>query len=204
MRCTTIALLAAALCAPIGPLAAIDPLVAQDTAPQPERLQPASSTSASYVVGPEDVIEVFVWKEPDLSTTVTIRPDGMITLPLAGELDAAGYTPTQLGEMVADRLKQYMDRPLVTVVVKQINSPKISVLGEVRRPGRYLLLQTTSVLDAIAMGGGFTEFASREFVVVLRQTPNGQQRYRVNVKRMVNDNGGRPFQLTPRDVVYVY
>jgi polysaccharide export outer membrane protein len=155
-------------------------------------------------VGPEDVIEIFVWKEPDLSTTVTVRPDGMITLPLAGELEAAGWTPTRLGDEIADRLKQYMDRPLVTVVVKQINSPKISVLGEVRRPGRYLVLQATSVLDAIAMGGGFTEFASRDYVVVLRKTPSGQQRYRLNVKRMVNDNNSRVFRLNPQDVVYVY
>src|SRR5688572_6411820 len=198
MRSTTIALLVAALSA------SLTPLVAQDAAPSPDRGRGAS-TSSSYVVGPEDVIEVFVWKEPELSTTVTIRPDGMITLPLAGELEAAGTTPAELGEQIADRLKQYMDRPLVTVVVKTINSPKISVLGEVRRPGRYLMLQSTSVLDAIAMGGGFTEFASRDFVVVLRTAPNGQQqRYRVNVKRMVNSNGGRPFSLTPRDVVYVY
>ena len=198
MRCSIIALLAIAMSAPVAPIAA------QDAAPSPNRVRGASS-SGSYVVGPEDVIEVFVWKEPELSTTVTIRPDGMITLPLAGDLEAAGTTPAELGDQIADRLKQYMDRPLVTVVVKQINSPKISVLGEVRRPGRYLILQNTSVLDAIAMGGGFTEFASRDFVVVLRTAPNGQQqRYRVNVKRMVNDNGGRPFQLTPRDVVYVY
>jgi polysaccharide export outer membrane protein len=199
MRCPIAALLALVLSAPIAPLAA------QDAAPSPNRPRGSSANSGSYVVGPEDVIEVFVWKEPELSTTVTIRPDGMITLPLAGDLEAAGTTPAELGDQIADRLKQYMDRPLVTVVVKQINSPKISVLGEVRRPGRYLMLQRTSVLDAIAMGGGFTEFASRDTVVVLRIAPNGQQqRYRVNVKRMVNDNGGRPFQLAPRDVVYVY
>ena len=199
MRSTTVALLVAALSVSMTPLGA------QDAAPSPDRDRGASS-SGSYRVGPEDVIEVFVWKEPELSTTVTIRPDGMITLPLAGELEAAGTTPAELGEQIADRLKQYMDRPLVTVVVKTINSPKISVLGEVRRPGRYLMLQSTSVLDAIAMGGGFTEFASRDFVVVLRTAPNGQQqRYRVNVKKMVNsNNNGRPFSLTPRDVVYVY
>lgn len=177
------------------------PVAAQDAAPSRSRI---SDDEGSYVVGPEDLIEVFVWKEPDLSTTVTVRPDGMITLPLAGDLHASGSTPAQLGDEIADRLRQYIDRPLVTVVVKQINSPKISVLGEVRRPGRYLLLQTTSVLDAIAMGGGFTEFASRDYVVVLRKTPSGQQRYRLNVKRMVNDNSSRPFHLTAQDVVYVY
>jgi polysaccharide export outer membrane protein len=199
MRWSNVALLTGLLCAPAASLAA------QADAPTPNRIHGGSTPSGSYVVGPEDVIEVFVWKEPELSTTVTIRPDGMITLPLAGELQASGETPAELGDQIADRLKQYMDRPLVTVVVKQINSPKISVLGEVRRPGRYLLLQTTSVLDAIAMGGGFTEFASRDEVVVLRPAPNGQQqRYRVNVKKMVNDNGARPFTLKPGDVVYAY
>jgi len=196
MRLSSLLSLAAAM------LAAALPIVAQDAAPS--SLRGRAQQGGSYVVGPEDLIEVFVWKEPELSTTVTVRPDGMITLPLAGELHAEGSTPAQLGDEIADRLKQYMDRPLVTVVVKQINSPKISVLGEVRRPGRYLLLQTTSVLDAIAMGGGFTEFASRDYVVVLRKTAAGQQRYRLNVKQMVNSNNSRPFHLTPQDVVYVY
>jgi polysaccharide export outer membrane protein len=198
MRCSTAALLAAALSV------ATLPIAAQDAAPSSVRGRGAPGETGSYLVGPEDLIEVFVWKEPELSTTVTVRPDGMITLPLAGDLLASGSTPADLGEEIAERLKQYMDRPLVTVVVKQINSPKISVLGEVRRPGRYLMLQATSVLDAIAMGGGFTEFASRDYVVVLRKTPAGQQRYRLNVKRMVNDNKSRPFRLTPQDVVYVY
>jgi polysaccharide export outer membrane protein len=199
MRCSIAALLAATL------FAATIPVAAQNAAPSTVRVRGDAEERGSYVVGPEDVIEVFVWKEPELSTTVTVRPDGMITLPLAGELEASGSTPQQLGEEIADRLKQYIDRPLVTVVVKQINSPKVSVLGEVRRPGRYLLLQSTSVLEAIAMGGGFTEFASRDYVVVLRKTPAGQQRFRINVKRMVNsNNNSRPFQLTPQDVVYVY
>jgi polysaccharide export outer membrane protein len=176
---------------------------AQDAQPLTPRLR-ADQDPESYVVGAEDLIEVFVWKEPELSTTVTVRPDGMITLPLAGDLEAAGATPAQLGDEIAERLRQYVENPLVTVVVKEINSPKISVLGEVRRPGRYLLLQTTSVLDAIALGGGFTEFASRDFVVVLRKAPSGQQRYRLNVKQMVNSNKSRPFHLTPQDVVYVY
>jgi polysaccharide export outer membrane protein len=196
MRAPTLLSLAATI------FAAALPIAAQDAAPS--SLRSRAQQDASYVVGPEDLIEVFVWKEPELSTTVTVRPDGMITLPLAGDLHAEGSTPARLGEEIADRLRQYMDRPLVTVVVKEINSPKISVLGEVRRPGRYLLLQTTSVLDAIAMGGGFTEFASRDYVVVLRKTPSGQQRYRLNVKQMVNNNHSRPFHLTPHDVVYVY
>ncbi|HVR28417.1 MAG TPA: polysaccharide biosynthesis/export family protein [Thermoanaerobaculia bacterium] len=197
MRRSTVALLLAALFATGAP-----PAAAQSDAPLPGRSR--TDVSDGYKVGPEDVIEVFVWKEPEISTTVTVRPDGMITLPLVGDLHAAGSTPARLGEEIADRLKQYMDRPLVTVVVKEINSPKISVLGEVRRPGRYLLLQTTSLLDAIAMGGGFTEFASRNYVVVLRKTSAGQQRYRLNVKQMVNRNDSQPFHLTPHDVVYVY
>src|SRR4030095_4649510 len=107
MRSTTAALLVAAL------FAATAPIAAQDAAPVTNRV-PANNNIGSYVVGPEDVIDVFVWKEPELSTTVTIRPDGMITLPLAGALQASGSTPADLADQIADRLKQYIDRPLVT------------------------------------------------------------------------------------------
>src|SRR5262249_45914819 len=108
----------------------------------------------SYVLGPEDVIEVFVWKNPDLSTTATVRPDGRITLPLAGEIPAAGRSPEELRETITTQLRRYVENPFVTVMVKAINSSQISVLGEVRRPGRYRIAQRATILDAIALGGG--------------------------------------------------
>lgn len=183
-----------------GPLAAAErtasPQLAE--APTPEAVE----AGPSYVVGPSDVLEVFVWKEEELSTTTTVRPDGRISLPLAGELVAAGKTPRQLQAEVATRLGEYLDMPVVTVMVKEVNSPTISVLGQVRRPGRYLIPQGTTVLDAIAMSGGFTEFAHPGDVVVLRSTPSGTRRIPVDVRRLIK-NGAELFQLRPGDTVHV-
>ena len=162
----------------------------------------AAANPSGYRLGPADVIQVFVWKEPDLSTTVTVRPDGRITLPLAGELTAADKTPKQLEEELATRLSEYIDTPLVTVIVKEVESSKVSVLGEVQRPGRFVISQKTTVLDAIAMSGGFTEFAHRGEVLVLRPTSSGVRRIPVHVKRMLKQ-GGRPFYLQPGDTVHV-
>lgn len=177
-------------------------------AERPEAGPPAAAAerngdpSQGYRLGPGDVIEVFVWKEPELSTTAAVRPDGRISLPLAGEMEAAKRTAAELEEQLTARLEQYIEVPVVTVIVREVNSPRIAVLGEVRRPGRYLVAQRTTVLDAIAMGGGFTEFADRGNVVVLRPTPSGTKRIRVNVKRLLRD-GATPLYLEPEDTVYV-
>lgn len=169
---------------------------------EPAAAQSRTRAQADYELGPEDVIEVFVWKEPELSTTVIVRPDGRITLPLAGELEAAGKTPASLQSDIAGELERYIEQPVVTVIVKEINSRQISVLGEVRRPGRYRIAQRTTVLDAIALGGGFTEFAHRNNVVVLRKTSSGVRRMRVPVQHILR-NGTAPLYLEPGDTVYV-
>jgi len=160
------------------------------------------ASATDYTLGPEDVIEVFVWKEEELSRKVTVRPDGRVALPLAGELMASGKTPADLEKEIAERLREYIDVPLVTVIVEEINSPKVSVLGEVRRPGRFVISQKTTILDAIALSGGFTEFANRGDVVVLRQTQSGVERIPIDVKYLVNQ-GGNPFYLKPGDTVHV-
>jgi polysaccharide export outer membrane protein len=161
-----------------------------------------AASAAAYRLGPEDVIEVFVWKEPELSTTATVRPDGRITLPLVGELVASSKTVAELEEQITERLQSYIELPVVTVSVSEINSPKIAILGEVHRPGRYVIPQRTTVLDALAMGGGFTEYAKRDRVMVLRKTASGVQRIRVNVKQLLHD-GGDPVYLQPGDTVHV-
>jgi len=169
-----------------------------------DRSAPERETGGApgYQLGPEDVIEVFVWKNPELSSTATVRPDGRITLPLAGELVASGKTPEELRAAITAQLKRYVELPYVTVMVKAINSPQISVLGEVRKPGRYRLAQRASILDAIAMGGGFTEYADGKDVLVLRPTPGGgTRRIKVNVKSLLRD--GNPLRLEPGDTVYV-
>jgi polysaccharide biosynthesis/export protein len=161
------------------------------------------SAEAEYRLGPEDVIDVFVWKEPDLTTTVTIRPDGRISLPLTDQLDAAGKTAAQLQQEIAEKLKQFISNPVVNVIVRQVNSLKISVLGEVKKPDIYRIKNRVTVLDAIAMAGGFTEFAKPSKVVILRNTPQGQQRYQINIKQAVSDSAGAPIYLQPMDTVYV-
>jgi len=156
-----------------------------------------------FRLGPDDVIEVFVWKEPDLSTTVTIRPDGKISLPLANEIEASGKTAAELQVEIAARLQRYVIQPVVNVMVKQINSLKISVLGEVRKPDIYKIKNRITVLDAIAMAGGFTDLARPNRVIVLRNGTAGAQRLVINVNQLVMDKGGAPFYLQPLDTVYV-
>ncbi|SPF45619.1 Polysaccharide export protein [Candidatus Sulfopaludibacter sp. SbA4] len=169
-------------------------------------LRPPPSTTADgaeYRLGPEDVIDVFVWKEPDLTMTVVVRPDGRISLPLANEIEANGKTAVELQQEIAARLSKYVVQPVVNVMVKQVNSLKISVLGEVRRPDVYRIKNRVTVLDAIAMAGGFTDLARPNKVIVLRQTPTGPQRIKINIKQLVGDDGGTPFYLQTLDTVYV-
>ena len=156
-----------------------------------------------YRLGPEDVIDVFVWKEPDLSATVTVRPDGKVSLPLANELEASGKTAQELQQEIIKRLQQYLSEPVVNVMVKQINSMKISVLGEVRKPDVYRIKNRVSLLDAIAMAGGFTDLAKPSKVVVLRNTPEGVKRFQINIKQAVGDGKSAPFYLQSQDTVYV-
>jgi len=165
---------------------------------------PAASPGPSeYRLGPEDVIEVFVWKEPDLTTTVVIRPDGRISLPLANELQASGKTAVELQQEITEKLRQFIAQPVVNVMVKQVNSLKISVLGEVRKPDVYRIKNRVTVLDAIAMAGGFTDLARPNRVIVLRNGPSGPQRIKVNVKQAVAEERRAPIYLQPLDTVYV-
>ena len=167
---------------------------AQSPAPSPA---PAKS---EYFMGPEDVVQVWVWKEPDLSTTAVIRPDGKLSLPLIGELEAKGKTALDLQKEISSRLTAYLSEPVVTVIVKEVNYPKISVLGQVRRPDVYKIRQSMTVLDAIAMAGGFTEYANRGRVVVLRQSAPTRE-FRLNLKNP--DASSMQFVLQPFDTVYV-
>jgi polysaccharide export outer membrane protein len=188
-----------------SPLSAKDPAVssAEDPAPADRSVVATSiGDTQAYKLGAADVVEVFVWREPELSRTLTVRPDGFISLPLAGELVAAGRTPQDLEEQITHGLREYIEDPLVTVIVKEIKSPTISVLGEVLRPGRYVIPQRTTVLDAIAMSGGFTEFARPDRVTVIHRTATGTEQVRVHVKRLL-EKGGEPFYLAAGDAVHV-
>jgi len=170
---------------------------------KPIEIQSAPGFDRDYRLGPEDLVEVFVWKEPDLTTTVAVRPDGRISLPLTNELQASGQTVTELQGEITKRLARFIANPVVNVMVKEVKSPKISVLGEVKKPDVYKMLQKLSVLDAIALAGGFTEFAKPEKVVVIRNGSGAVQRIPVNVKKLLKAGRGEVFPLQPSDVVYV-
>jgi len=170
---------------------------------KPLEIQSAPGFDRDYRLGPEDLVEVFVWKEPDLTTTVAVRPDGRISLPLTNELQASGQTVTELQGEITKRLARFIANPVVNVMVKEVKSPKISVLGEVKKPDVYKMLQKLSVLDAIALAGGFTEFAKPEKVVVIRNGSGAVQRIPVNVKKLLKAGPGEVFPLQPSDVVYV-
>ena len=165
--------------------------------------EPATFGESEYRLGPEDVIGVLVWKQPELSTSVVVRPDGKISLALLGELDATGKTALQLQEEITKRLRQYVADPMVNVVVKEINSPKFSVLGQVRKPDRYHLKQRLTVLDAIALAGGFTDFAKRDKVTIIRNSGPDKIRIQVNLKKVVEDRRGEVYYIEPLDTIYV-
>ena len=162
-----------------------------------------NSNASEYRLGPDDVIDVFVWKEPELTTTVVIRPDGRISLPLTNDIEASGKTVVQLQRDVTEKLREFIAQPVVSVIVKQVNSLKISVLGEVRKPDVYRIKNRVTVLDAIAMAGGFSDLAKQNKVVVIRNGPSGPQRIKVNVKQLVTDNNKAWFYLQPLDTVFV-
>jgi polysaccharide export outer membrane protein len=161
---------------------------------------------AEYIVGPEDVLEINVWKNPDLSRTVTVRPDGVITLPLIGEGKVAGLTPRGLREMIRKRLGEYYkDIPEVTVTVTQVNSYYVYVLGEVRNPGKYQIKSFTTVLQAVALAGGFTEAADKSKMVILRKRQNGtDQRIKVSYKDFLRERNPKPnVLLQPGDTLII-
>jgi polysaccharide biosynthesis/export protein len=160
---------------------------------------------AAYKIGSSDVLAITVWKEPEVSRSIPVRPDGKISLPLVGELQAAGRTPLQLEQDISGKLKAYITNPDVNVMVQQINSEKFNVLGRVAHSGSYPLSTDTTVLDAIATAGGFLDFAKETGVYVLRSTPgSGQKRLAFNYKDVIK--GKHPEQnikLEPGDTVVV-
>ncbi len=156
-----------------------------------------------YRISREDVLEVVVWREPELSRVLPVRPDGKIALPLAGEMEAAGKTPTELREAVTRALVPFIRDVSVAVLVKEINGSKFYVLGEVHHPGSFPLRGATSVLQAIALAGGTDEFAGNE-VVWLRQKPDGgSERVSLSYRELVKGEAEGALWLAAGDVLYV-
>jgi len=142
--------------------------------PAPARAAAADERTPSphldYIIGPEDVLEISVWKNSDLSKTVMVRPDGKISLPLIGDVRASGLTPEELRENIVKELGEYQQTVVASVIVDQINSYKVFVFGEVASPGVYSLKRRTSLVQVIAMAGGFNQFASRNDIIVIRES----------------------------------
>ena len=126
-----------------------------------------------YIIGPSDVLAINVWKDTELSRTVPVRPDGKISLPLIGELQVSGLTALKVQRMVTERLKEYISNPEVSVIVQEVKSRTFAVLGKVAKPGSYELGKPTTVLEAIAIAGGFLDFAKLSKVYIIRPTGNG-------------------------------
>jgi polysaccharide export outer membrane protein len=145
----------------------------------------AAEASADYIIGPSDVLNIVFWREKELSSEVLVRPDGKISMPLLNDVMAAGLTPEQLRRTLADAAKRYIEDPVVTVVVKQINNNRVFVMGQVRNPGPFVLTGPTTVLQALAMAGGFTDFADRGHVLVTRVENGAQSTFTFNYDTVV-------------------
>ncbi len=160
------------------------------------------SSSTQYVIGPEDVLQIEVWREKNLSGTVPVRMDGKISLPLIRDVQAAGLTPLQLRDSLTQELGEFVENPDVSVTVMEANSFKVYVSGQVRNPGAFKLRTETNLLQIISMAGGFTEWANPKKILIIRKGNGSENRITANHKRMVN--GQDPMLvLKPEDTVIV-
>ena len=167
-------------------------------------VKPPESVPPGYIVGDSDVIRVNVWKEPEVSQTVVVRTDGNISLPLINEVKVSGMTPLQIQDLVAEKLKGFLTNPQVTVTVMEIRSKRAFITGEVARPGTYSLNAQTTVLQLIAQAGGFTPFAKKDSIVVLRTQDGKQSRLKFKYKEVVQGkNTEQNVALHPGDTVVV-
>ena len=179
----------------LGLLLAGISLPAQDQKPETQapKSAPASSSipanDASYKIGPQDVLRIDVWKEPEIARSgLPVRPDGKISLPLLNDVQAAGLSPQELSNVIAEGLKKFMNSPQVTVTVLDINSRRIYVMGEVSRPGAFPLLPNMTVLQALGSAGAFTQFAHTKGIYVLRAEGSKQQKFPFNYKDVIKGN----------------
>ncbi|MBV9180062.1 MAG: polysaccharide biosynthesis/export family protein [Acidobacteria bacterium] len=152
----------------------LEPAEASEEQSPGSEVKPAA-LQGNFLIGSDDVLAVNVWKEAEISRTVTVRPDGKISLPLVGELQASTKTPKQLQEEISAKLSAFVTEPAVSVIVQEIHSQRFNILGKVDRPGSYPLTEQATVLDAIAIAGGFRDFAKQKSIYVLRRQNDGVQ-----------------------------
>jgi len=176
------------------------------TTSDPSQEKSSLIVTTDYIIGPEDVLDITVWKNADLSKTVQVRPDGRISLPLIGDVAAVSRTSAQLTEEISTRLKAYMENPTVSIVVKEVNSYAIFVLGEVVKPGRYPLKSKTTLLQAVTLASGFTPVASRNKIVIFRFAKDGEPLMKIKASYddiVLRDGINQNIELKPGDTIVV-
>jgi polysaccharide export outer membrane protein len=204
---------AAATAAAAAPVAAvaIDAATAPAPAPAPPAPTPVIARDPStidmakqYLIGPEDVLDVTVWKNcPDLCRTVPVRPDGKVSLPLVNDVQAAGMTPMDLRKMLTDQLAEYIPSPEVSVIVREVHNFKVAVMGSVKMPGDYELKSQATVLELLARAQGLTEFANRDKIVVLRQNGSKTDRIQFNYRKVAEGHDQDNFYVRAGDIIVV-
>ena len=188
-----LSLIAVVIPARAGQAANNERQAAQSASTDPSSVtQKVATQDPNYIIGAQDVLDISVWKEPEVSRVVPVRPDGRISLPLLNDVQAAGMTPSQLAAQITASLKKFVTDPQVTVIVTAINSQRVYILGEVTRPGAFPMLPGMNVLQGLSSAGGFTQFAKTKSIYVLRMEDGKQQKYPVNYKEVIS--GKRPEQ----------
>ena len=183
--------------------AAASPAPAPRVAPV-VRSSSAVDMSKEYLIGPEDVLDITVWKNcPDLCRTVPVRPDGKMSLPLVNDVQAAGLTPMDLRQHLTQQLAEYLPSPEVSVIVREVHNFKVAVVGSVKMPGDYEIKSQATVLELIARAQGLTEFANRDKIVVLRQNGTKTERIPFNYRKVAEGHDQDNFYVRAGDVIVV-
>jgi polysaccharide biosynthesis/export protein len=180
---------------------------ARNTPDAGEEVKPSSApatTDPAYQIGPEDVLDISIWKEPEVSRVVPVRPDGRISLPLINDVQASGMSPQQLAKTISEKLRKYLNEPQVTVIVTAINSQRVFVVGEVLRAGAFPLIPGMTVLQALSSAGGFSNFADVKKIHVMRQRDGKHIELPFNYREVLKgDNPDQNIKLEPGDTVVV-
>jgi polysaccharide biosynthesis/export protein len=184
---------------PAGRMPATQERVATEPTPEQE-----AAAGGHYRIGPEDMLQITVWQNDAMSRIVPVRPDGYVSLPLVNDVRAAGLTPMELRSVLIQKLSDFISAPEVSVIVTDVRSFKVSVIGEVARPGRYELKSDTTALDVLAAAGGFTSFATRSRIMILRPNGDGMDRIPFNYNRLIALSADQTnYYLQPGDIVLV-
>jgi len=190
--------------APGAPGTAGAPAAATPAPPPSVTAAPGVTIPSEYVIGADDVLSIIFWRDKDLTTDVAVRPDGKISLPLLNDVAASGLTPAQLKDRIVDESKKYVEDPNVTVVVKQINSRKVFITGEVRKPGPYPLTGPTTVLQLLSIAGGLGDYAKSDKITIVRNENGKPTSFRFNYKEVINQKKlSQNIELKPGDTIIV-